>query len=170
MVEQAPYGAWRSPITADLMVKDYIFFGTHGFPSEVRADGADVYWLEGRPNENGRGVVVRFGAEDAGPVDVTPSFTVADQRYFDVRTQVYEYGGGAWLVDQGTVYFSNALDGRLYRQRPGQQPQALTPAPPSKNNQDNPIYYYADGFIDRNRQHWIGVVEDWSKEAFLSFL
>jgi dipeptidyl aminopeptidase/acylaminoacyl peptidase len=163
MVEQAPYGAWRSPITADLIVKDSVFIGTHGFPSEVRVDGADVYWLEGRPNENGRGVVVRFGAEDTRPVDVTPSFTAADQRYFDVRTQVYEYGGGAWLVDQGTVYFSNALDGRLYRQPPGQQPQALTPPPPTKNNQDNPIYYYADGLIDRNRQHWIGVVEDWSK-------
>jgi dipeptidyl aminopeptidase/acylaminoacyl peptidase len=164
MVEQTPYGAWRSPITADLIVKGSIFLGTHSFPSEVRVDGTDIYWLEGRPNENGRGVIVRFGAEDTGPVDITPSFTPTDQHYFDVRTRVYEYGGGAWLVDGGTVYFSNVANSRLYRQQPGQRPQALTPAPPvDKSNQDDPIYFYADGLIDRYRQRWIGVVEDWSK-------
>jgi dipeptidyl aminopeptidase/acylaminoacyl peptidase len=163
MVEQVPYGAWRSPITADLIVKDSIFLGTHSFPSEVRIEGTDVYWLEGRPNENGRGVVVRLAAQDAGPVDVTPSFTAANRPYFDVRTRVFEYGGGAWLVDQGTIYFSNVADGRLYCQRPGQLPQALTPPPPTNNDHVDPIYFYADGLIDRTRKRWVGVVEDWSK-------
>jgi hypothetical protein len=44
----APYGSWRSPITADLIVGD-----TVALP-EAWLDGDDVYWCEGRPKEGGR--------------------------------------------------------------------------------------------------------------------
>lgn len=169
MIEEAPYGSWPSPITADLIVKESIFIGTHGFSSDVRIDGADVYWLEGRPNENGRGVVVCYGANDDHPGDVTPAFVAADKPYFDVRTQVYEYGGGAWLVDGGVLYFSNFSgtrngrrysDGRLYRQdRSGGALEPLTPELPASGT---PVFHYADGLVDRIRKRWIGVVEDWS--------
>src|SRR4051794_15680927 len=98
----APFGSWRSPITSDLIVAQSISL------SDVRLDGGHVYWLEGRPQEQGRSVVVRAEA-DGGHTDVTPA-------PFNARTRVHEYGGGSWNVRAGTVYFSNFADGRLYRQ------------------------------------------------------
>ena len=48
-----PYGSWKSPITSDLIVKGSIGVGS------VKLDGRDVYWLEMRPSEGGRSVIVR---------------------------------------------------------------------------------------------------------------
>jgi dipeptidyl aminopeptidase/acylaminoacyl peptidase len=139
-----PYGSWKSPITSDLIVAQSIAL------SEVRLEGGTIYWLEGRPQEQGRFVVV--GAEDSGaraaPRDLTP-------QPFNVRTRVHEYGGGAWTVCDGTVYFSNFADGRLYRQN-ASTPEPLTPAPPDGGRG----WRFADGIIDSARKRWIGVRED----------
>src|SRR5262245_3941764 len=152
-INVAPYGSWRSPITAGLMVQKSTPLG------EVRMDGGDVYWLEGRPAEQGRSVIVRLRPGDAQAADVTPGLADGGPR-FDVRTRVYSYGGGAWLVDNGTVYFSNATDGRLYRQDRGSNlPVPLTPA---QLKDGRPARLYADGVVDRGRRRWIGIVEDWS--------
>jgi dipeptidyl aminopeptidase/acylaminoacyl peptidase len=139
----APCGSWRSPISSDLIVAQAISL------ADVRLDGGNIYWLEGRPQEQGRNVVVRAGVEDGEPVDITP-------KPFNARTRVHEYGGGAWLVADGSVCFSNFSDGRLYRQVTGAStPQALTPEPPRPGG-----WRYADGVIDRARKRWIGVRED----------
>jgi dipeptidyl aminopeptidase/acylaminoacyl peptidase len=131
----APYGSWTSPITSALIVEQSI-----GLP-EVRLDGDAIHWLEQRPREN-RGVVVR-GATPPRDVVAAP---------FNVRSRVHEYGGGAWTVADGTLYFSNDQDRRLYRQPiDGGTPQPLTP--------DGP-WRYADGIIDRAGRRWIGVCED----------
>jgi dipeptidyl aminopeptidase/acylaminoacyl peptidase len=143
----APYGAWKSPITSDLIVAQSISL------SEVRLDGGTVYWVEGRPQEQGRNVVVRAGA-DGDATDVTPA-------PFNARTRVHEYGGGAWTMHDGTLYFSNFADGRLYRQAPDAAPQALTPAPPARGRD----WRFADGVIDRHRNRWIGVREDHTVEG-----
>jgi hypothetical protein len=127
----APYGAWKSPITSDLIVAQSISL------SGVRLDGGAVYWVEGRPQEQGRNVVVRGGA-DGSAADLTPA-------PFNARTRVHEYGGGAWTVHDGTLYFSNFADGRLYRQPAGVVPQALTSAPPARGRD----WRFADGVIDR---------------------
>lgn len=128
----ASYGFWKSPITSDLIVAKSIGL------SEVRLDGNDTYWLESRPEEGGRSVVVRHGE------DVTPS-------PWNVRTRVHEYGGGAWTVAEGVLFFSHDLDRRLYRIGPGAAPVPLTP---------EGAWRYADGVIDARRRQWIGVRED----------
>lgn len=111
--------------------------------SEIRLDGRDIYWLESRPQEGGRSVVVR--QSDAR--DLTPP-------PYNVRTRVHEYGGGAWTVADGCLYFSNFTDQRLYRQdRGAADPQPLTPAG---------AFRYADGVIDGRRGAWIGIREDHS--------
>jgi len=143
----APYGSWKSPITSDLIVAQSIAL------AEPRLDGGAIYWLEGRPQEQGRNVVVR--ADGANTVDLTP-------KPLNARTRVHEYGGGAWTVDAGTVYFSNFADGRLYRLPPGAaEAQPLTPAPPSRERQ----WRFADGVIDPKRLRWIGVREDHTGEG-----
>jgi dipeptidyl aminopeptidase/acylaminoacyl peptidase len=78
-----------------------------------------AYWLEGRPAEGGRSVLVRADAFSE-PTDVTPPG-------FNVRTTVHEYGGGAYLLHDGTVYFSNFADQRLYRQDADGDPVSITP-------------------------------------------
>ncbi len=139
----APYGSWKSPITSALIVAQSTSL------SEVRLDGGTIYWLEGRPQEQGRNIVARAEA-DGRQTDVTPL-------PYNARTRVHEYGGGSWSVHHGAVYFSNFADGRLYRQAPGaSQPQALTPEPPARARQ----WRYADGVIDQGRNRWIGVRED----------
>ena len=61
----AAYGSWKSPITADLVAQSITL-------SEARFDGEDVYWLEGRPQELGRLVVVRASTVNGHATDVTP--------------------------------------------------------------------------------------------------
>src|SRR5215472_2168721 len=92
----APFGSWASPITSDMIVASSIGLG------EILIDGADVYWLESRPQEGGRSVVVRR-APDGTTVDVTPPAAADGKTIFSVRTRVHEYGGGAYLVSAGVV-------------------------------------------------------------------
>jgi dipeptidyl aminopeptidase/acylaminoacyl peptidase len=144
----APCGSWKSPITSDLIVAQSIAL------SEPRLDGGHVYWLEGRPQEQGRSVVVRL-EQDGQQAEVTPKIC-------NVRTRVHEYGGGAWTVSQGVVYFSNFADGRLYRRLHGAaEPEPLTPAPATRERD----WRFADGEIDRRCNRWIGVREDHSAEG-----
>ncbi|HWN70350.1 MAG TPA: prolyl oligopeptidase family serine peptidase [Haliangium sp.] len=116
--QRAPHGSWKSPITSPLITATGVGL------SEVWIAGDDVYWREGRPLEQGRGVVVRASmrAPDLQAGDVTPAG-------HDVRTRVHEYGGGSYLVHDRTVFFSGLADHRLHRQDPGQAPRPITPAP-----------------------------------------
>jgi dipeptidyl aminopeptidase/acylaminoacyl peptidase len=149
----APYGSWKSPITSDLIVSQSISL------SEVRLDRGIAYWLEGRPQEQGRSVVVRAGTE--APEQARPQADIVPAPY-NARTRVHEYGGGAWTVADGTLYFSNFSDGRLYRLTDGAgRPEPLTPVPPGASG----AWRYADGIVDRPRNRWIGVREDHTAEG-----
>lgn len=138
----APYGSWRSPITSDMIVA-----GTVGL-SQALLDGDDCYWVEGRPLEGGRYVIVRRSG-DGTIADLTPAG-------FNVRTRVHEYGGAAYIVDQGTIYFSNYTDQRLYRQRPGEAPLPISPPLALR---------YADAIVDRVHGRLIHVLEDHTDQA-----
>ncbi len=142
----ASFGSWSSPITSDLIVADSISL------YDVLLDGDDTYWVEGRPNEAGRYVLVRC-SKDGRTADATP---IAP---FNARTRVHEYGGGASCVRDGVVYTSNYQDQRLYRIAPGKDPVPLTPPPPNPDAPDTNLRY-ADGLIDVSGNLWIGVRED----------
>lgn len=138
----APFGSWKSPITSDLIVE-----GSVGL-SQPLFEGDDIYWIEMRPKEAGRNVIIRRSA-DGVCTDVNPA-------PFNARTRVHEYGGGDYLVNQGIVYFSNFSDQRLYRQNGPGAPEALT-APGEMR--------YADACMDQSRGRLICVREDHTGEG-----
>ena len=134
-----PYGSWASPITTDFIVADSVGLG------QIALDGDDVYWVEMRPMEEGRHVVVKL-SPDGTVSDISPT-------PFNVRTRVHEYGGGAFAVSGGTVYFSNFSDQRTYRQFTGQTPNPITPEGDIR---------HADYDVDSSRSRLICVQEDHS--------
>ena len=91
----APCGSWKSPITPDLIVAETIGLGI----PPIVLDRDDVYWTEFRPADAGRYVIVKRSAKGQ-TTDVTP-------KTFNARTTVHEYGGGAYTVVSGVVYFTN---------------------------------------------------------------
>ena len=149
-VKTAPYGSWKSPITSDLIVKESIGL------SQVKMDGDEIYWIEMRPSEGGRQVIVRRQA-NGNNVDVTPS-------EFNARTRVHEYGGGDYIAHDGAIYVSNFADQQLYRQAFDSAPQLLT----TESGQDlrapqagMPVLLrYGDAGVDAQRNRLICVRED----------
>jgi dipeptidyl aminopeptidase/acylaminoacyl peptidase len=138
----APYGSWESPITTELITAGTISF------MENAVDGEDIYWSESRPMEGGRYVIMRRTA-DGKIIECTP-------QDFNARSTVHEYGGGAWLVADGVIYFTNFKDQHLYRQPLGGKPELLTPG-------DG--YRYADMIMDDRRKRLICVREDHTSEG-----
>ena len=149
----APFGTWESPLTAVAVAAGSLRLEV------VAVHGDEVYWLEGRPAEGGRTVLVRRRA-DGSVADVTPGGT-------NVRTRVHEYGGGACVVwagpaagpaagpvkstAAGTVYYSEFADQRVYRLVPGASPVPITPAGP---------WRYADAAIHPSGRWLVCVRED----------
>ncbi len=130
MLQVAPYGSWRSPISAELVAAGGVAL------EEVKVAGDAVRWLEGRPLEGGRRVVCGVAPGGGGePEDLTPEG-------FNVRTRVHEYGGGSWAVHGDILFFANFDDQRLYRQDPGSPPRPITPEPPTPA-----AHRYADAAI-----------------------
>ncbi|MBH65657.1 MAG: peptidase [Chloroflexi bacterium] len=112
----SPYGSWESPISADLITQGGLRLG------EVRVDGADVYWHEGRPEESGRYVIVKRSADD--------SISEINPAPFNARNAVHEYGGSAYAVRDGEVFFTNWDDQRIYRASSDDgEPTAITEEP-----------------------------------------
>jgi dipeptidyl aminopeptidase/acylaminoacyl peptidase len=134
----APYGAWSSPISAEMVSVAGVSL------SEPRLEDGSVYWRESRPAEGGRSVLMR-SAPFSEPVEVTPPG-------FNVRTTAHEYGGGAYLVDRGTAFFSNFADQRVYRRDAGSDPMAITPESGSRDR-------YADGRVTPDGRQLICVRE-----------
>lgn len=133
----APFGSWKSPISAEMLVAKSVRFG------DLSIDGDTCYWTEMRPEEQGRSAIVRRTA-DGKIDDVLPA-------PWSARTTANEYGGGALLAADGTVYFSNFADQRIWRLKPGSEPTPLTPEGKLR---------FADCVLDAPRNRLIAVCED----------
>jgi len=111
----APHGSWPTPITSELVVR------SARLPNGLALDGDDLWWSEGRPEEAGRMAVLRR-ASDGTTTEVVGAPHSA-------RSGVHEYGGGAWWVDGGVLWFVDWATQRLHRVADGGAPQPLTPEP-----------------------------------------
>ncbi|MGH8627000.1 MAG: prolyl oligopeptidase family serine peptidase [Gammaproteobacteria bacterium] len=135
----APFGSWRSPVTSKLIVAKTVKL------LEPRIEGNGVYWLEIRPEEKGRYVIVQRSA--GGTTEDVISAP------FNARSRVHEYGGGSYVIDGNRIFFSNFADQCIYGVCPGNEaePKPITGAG---------SYRYADAVIDRARGRLICVRED----------
>ena len=134
-MKQTPYGTWRSPLGASDLASSSISLNY----VQV-ADGA-LYWVESRPADGGRNVLVTNAAADIR--DLTPPG-------FSARTRVHEYGGKPYAIGRGVTYFSNFSDQRVYAHRSDQAPVALTPEG----------YRYADYDLSKSGERLLCVRED----------
>lgn len=150
MPERAPYGTWRSPISALDVTRASRRLG------DVAVDGLDVYVSEVRPEEGGRGVLVRLSlapeAQGASAVDVLP-------RSFNVRSRVHEYGGGAFGVRAGMVALSNDGDRALYLCGPTEHARRLSPKSSGSERR------FAEPLVDLARERVLVVVEEHASAA-----
>lgn len=132
-----PHGAWPSPITPSMLTQA---------PPTVRepgTNGSDIFWVETRPQERGRYVLVQLTAD--GPVDVTPE-------PYSVRNRVHEYGGASWVANGDLIIFSNFADNRLYRL----DGAGATPRPITLDSD----FRYADLQIDSVNNRLYAIRED----------
>lgn len=134
-VEKA-FGAWDSPWKAELISSAVIKV------TQPALDSGNLYWIEGRPSEGGRSVIV-CRLSDGTVFDVTPAG-------FNVRSRVHEYGGGAYIVRDGIIYFSNFADNAIWKQIPGQAPEKVVELADCR---------FADFDIDRKHNRLIVVKE-----------
>jgi dipeptidyl aminopeptidase/acylaminoacyl peptidase len=127
----ARFGWWPSPFTAARV-----------------ADGSSFFWLESRPEDGGRQVMVtdRGGG---GRVDVSPA-TVS------IRSRVHEYGGGAATVSGGVLYYVDQADQRWYRSSMG---DALPPVPLTPEPSPGSASRYADGMVTPSGAWMVSVEE-----------
>ena len=139
--QKAAFGSWESPITTDLMLGDSVGLG------EITIFADEIYWIEMRPQEKGRYVIVKQTA-DGKQIDV-----IAPE--YNARTRVHEYGGGSYLVTEKGVVFTNFNDQELYLTDNNNNCIRLT---------DNEAYRYADIVYDKFNNRLICVREDHSDE------
>ena len=138
---EAPFGSWSTPVTSEVVVADDVSLW------EVRTDGEDVIWSEGRPAEAGRVELVRL-SPGGDRKDLVPA-------EHNVRTAVHEYGGGAWWTAGGIVWYANWSDQRLYRlDRCSGDSQPLTPEPVTLRGDR-----YADGDVSPDGESIVCVRE-----------
>jgi dipeptidyl aminopeptidase/acylaminoacyl peptidase len=121
----APFGSWLSPVRANVLTEHTVRL------SDLWAADDALWWIEGRPAEGGRQVVVS-ATGDEPPVDRLPEG-------FSARTTVHEYGGGSFALVGGRVVFANYDDQRLWSIDDGGECRAITPAPPEPSG-----WRYAD--------------------------
>jgi len=138
-----PYSQWQPAITPEQVFADFLYLG------DLQAADGNLYWLEGRPAEGGRAVLVRRDARGVVQ-DITP-------REYYVRSRVHEYGGGAWALHEDLVVFVNYQDQRLYKQESGKDPVALT----QPSGADAYFHKYGGLEIAPDKKHLLCV---WEKE------
>ena len=82
--QQMPYGAWKSPVTAEALADSQVRF------ENLRSVEGRLYWTENVPTAGGAQGVFGLGASGAA-VAVVPAAS-------NVRGRVHEYGAAPYLV------------------------------------------------------------------------
>lgn len=132
--DSLPYGTWPSAITSELIVNDSITI------DEPRITADSIYYIERRPQESGRYVIVKVTGDFA--IDILPT-------PFSARSRVHEYGGGSYCIADDRVFFINDSDQDIYTIQ-NEQVTRLTKAENKR---------FADFIFDKRHQRLIAISE-----------
>ena len=135
-----PCGSWKSPVSSDLVASESVALDA------VRIHGGTVYWLERRPAEAGRSVIVRM--DQGRKQDILPP-------PYNARSRVHEYGGGVYTTSDEGVFFVNDADQDIYLAGPNRKPERIT-----RTGKD---FRYADLDFDQLHRRLVCVCEDHSR-------
>ncbi len=102
MTTKAAYGSWPSAIQPEMLVTDSIRI------FDVRMLDNQVYWIEMRPAEAGRYVIMNSAVKGGNARELLPA-------PYSARTLVHEYGGMPFGVWSNETLFTNFEDQGLYR-------------------------------------------------------
>ncbi|MGD8934734.1 MAG: prolyl oligopeptidase family serine peptidase [Gammaproteobacteria bacterium] len=138
---RAPCGSWKSPITSDLTTSASVT------PGEIQLFNGFLYWLERRPAEAGRTVIVRYS--DNNKTDLLPP-------PFNARSRVHEYGGGVYCATESGVFFVNDTDQDIYRISENIKPERITVTENLR---------FADLYFDSHHKRLLCVCEDHRSSA-----
>ena len=144
-VTVARFGSWASPFKIERLTDRVVFL------TEPHAVDGVRYWLEGRPEEGGRQVLVRRDA-DGTMTRLTPEG-------FNARSRVHEYGGAAALISGDLIVVSDFATGRLNRVVGPGELVAFTP---------ERQWRYADAIHDAARNRLIAIREDHEPDTVAS--
>ncbi len=163
MKKKMPFIKWKPAISPERVFSDAIGL------SEIQPEAGNVYWLESRPYEKGRCVIVR--KNNKGKIkDITPPG-------FNVRTRVHEYGGGAYTVFKDSIYFVNFNDQRIYSQL--KDSSKVYPLTPLKNKDGSTgkysgltvspdgkglVFVYEKEYRNKESRNYLGVLDTASKQ------
>jgi len=131
-----PYGSWKSPITSALITSESVTL------DQVHIYDGSLYWLERRPMESGRSVIVSYRNNTTEDILPPP---------FNARSRAHEYGGGVYCVCEHGLFFVNDADQEIYRVQHGKNPQPLT---------DTENIRFADLCFDSRHNRILCVCED----------
>jgi dipeptidyl aminopeptidase/acylaminoacyl peptidase len=138
---QLAYGGWPSPLSPARIAAGSVRL------IQPCIAGDYIYWVESRPQENGRCVLVRR-RPGANSQDLTPL-------PYSVRSRVHEYGGGAFVVSSDSFFFVNDGDQQIQRMSlAGGATRQVTAL-------DN--CRFADLLADEKRERLVCVCEDHSR-------
>jgi dipeptidyl aminopeptidase/acylaminoacyl peptidase len=133
---QAPFGSWTSPLgAADVARASMRIY-------QPRRAGDQITWLEVRPAEGGRTVLVQDYLGRRSELTPPP---------FSARSRVHEYGGGSYCVAGRETWFVNDEDQAVWHRDADGVIRRLTPADQRR---------YADLLRDPVRPRLLAVCED----------
>lgn len=126
MKRVCPYGSWASSIDSGSLVAGARVLGA------PRVEGDALYWLERRPAEAGRQVLMR--GELAGLAGLAGGavgrglggLREVSAPGVNVRTRVHEYGGGEYAVFRDRIYYVDDGEGCIVGGRVGGPMRPLT--------------------------------------------
>jgi dipeptidyl aminopeptidase/acylaminoacyl peptidase len=133
---RAPFGSWSSPLDAAQVATAGVRI------SQPRRSGDVVTWLESRPAEAGRSVLVQ---------DLRGKRTELTPAPFSARSRVHEYGGGSYCVAGLDTWFVNDEDQAVWHRDRDGTIRRVTPADERR---------YADLVRDPVRPRLLAVCED----------
>lgn len=117
---ETSYIDWEPAITAEEVFKQ-----NDGFVFLSVDEKGRLFWIENRPEEGGRSVLVMKDT-DGEIMDVLP-------KPFSARSRVFEYGGHPYVPVNDHVFFVNFADQRIYKLRLSELAASPVPVTTEKN-------------------------------------